>query len=85
MTIPEKAWLLINIRKDQEEQFEIVKHLGMLINPSAFLDNKDKISTSNSIEDELAAKTGLGSEEISRILTDSTEDLEFLDTIEPIR
>lgn len=74
----------MNIRQDQKEQVEIVKHLCTFIRPEAFVDAEQRTSVSTEVLSEIGAKTGLSDEEIAKLLQEDPEFLQNYGSIERV-
>lgn len=90
MTVPEKLWLLTNIYKDEEEDFEKTKVLCKFLRPEAFSEDNDTSIVSDTFIEDIETKLGrkLTEEEQSKIMSNTPENIpieEDLDIIERIK
>lgn len=86
LTLAEKFWLMSNIQKDEQEEFEKFKTLIKYVRPEAFIESENEqhsVDFIESIEEKLGRK--LTEEELNKIQNAETnrndEDLDVIERV----
>ena len=83
MSFPERVWFLVNLAKDESQDYEMLKQICMFIRPEAFADqNKEEVIEGISVE-EMAERSGgkYSAEEIEALFRKGVN----IDTVEEIK